>query len=322
MNTAFLDAQNLAWKIHAVESGFANRSILKSYESERKLIAENLLNFDAAYAKLFSQRLPSAGEVRTANADSSAEENEFIKTFKASCEFTSGYGVAYNENVFNWSTSHPAKSSLFLSEAQGTTKLRTGRILTNSNVTRVADANVIHLEQEIPLNGAFRIFVFGGNPSTNMNAINDFASNLTKPGSFYTAYLYKDLESISYHEQHNPHSAFFTIATILNAKRPDIEPEKLLPHVLARYRTHIYADDIWDAQLPDAKAAAHAKMGFEQDKGAVVVVRPDGYVGCVVRLVEGSGTVDALNKYFGSFVSRQIGQSPRIDTKLEERAML
>jgi len=27
MNTAFLDAQNLAWKIHHVESGFADRSI-------------------------------------------------------------------------------------------------------------------------------------------------------------------------------------------------------------------------------------------------------------------------------------------------------
>ncbi|KAI9667833.1 MAG: hypothetical protein M1821_000652 [Bathelium mastoideum] len=322
MNTAFLDAQNLAWKIHAVESGFANRSILKSYESERKLIAENLLNFDAAYAKLFSQRLPSAGEVRTANTNSAAEENEFIKTFKASCEFTSGYGVAYNENIFNWSPSHPARSNLFLSETSGTTKLRTGRILTNSNVTRVADANVGHLEQEIPLNGSFRVYLFGGNPSINMSAINDFASYLTKPGSFYTAYLYKDLESISYHEKHNPHSSFFTVATILNAKRADIEPEKLLPHVLARYRTHIYADDIWDANLPDAKAAAHAKMGFNQDRGAVVVVRPDGYVGCVVRLVEGSGTVDALNAYFATFVSKKLGPSTRKSTGFEERAML
>ena len=322
MNTAFLDAQNLAWKIHAVESGFANRSILKSYESERKLIAESLLNFDAAYSKLFSQRLPSAGEVRTANADSPVEETEFVKTFKASCEFTSGYGVAYIENVFNWSPSHPAKSDLFLSEAQGTTKLRTGRILTNANVTRVADANRVHLEQEIPLNGSFRIYVFGGKPSINMRAINDFASNLTKPGCFYTAYLYKDLESISYHEKHNPHSAYFTLATILNAKRPDIEPEKLLPHVLARYRPHIYADDIWDANLPDAQAAAHAKMGFDQDRGAVVVVRPDGYVGCVVSLIEGSGTIDALNDYFGSFVSKPLGRSIRKDTGIEGRARL
>ncbi|KAK0911341.1 hypothetical protein LTR29_018341, partial [Friedmanniomyces endolithicus] len=98
MNTAFLDAQNLAWKIHHVESGFADRSILKSYESERKLIAENLLNFDAQYAKLFSQRQPSAGEVGPASkhptGDEKVDENEFIKMFKASCEFTSGYGVA------------------------------------------------------------------------------------------------------------------------------------------------------------------------------------------------------------------------------------
>ncbi|KAL9085053.1 MAG: hypothetical protein Q9165_007794 [Trypethelium subeluteriae] len=322
MNTAFLDAQNLAWKIHAVESGFAQRSILKSYESERKAIAENLLNFDAAYAKLFSQRLPSAGEVKTANADSPTEENQFVQTFKASCEFTSGYGVAYNENIFNWSPSHPARSDLFLSEAQGTTKLRTGRILSNANVTRVADANVVHLEQEIPLNGSFRIYVFGGKPSLNMQAINDFASNLTKPGSFYTAYLYKDLEAISYHEKHNPHSTFFTLATVLNARRPDIEPEKLLPHVLARYRTHIYADDIWDANQPEAKAAAHAKMGFDQDKGAVVIVRPDGYVGCVIRLIEGSGSVDALNDYFGSFVAKQLGRSARKIDGFEQRAML
>jgi 2-polyprenyl-6-methoxyphenol hydroxylase-like FAD-dependent oxidoreductase len=52
MNTAFLDALNLAWKIHHVEAGFADRSLLNSYESERKLIAENLLNFDAKYAAL------------------------------------------------------------------------------------------------------------------------------------------------------------------------------------------------------------------------------------------------------------------------------
>jgi len=32
------------------------------------------------------------------------------------------------------------------------------------------------------------------------------------------------------------------------------------------------------------------------------VVRPDGHVGCVVQLVEGEGTVEALEEYFGGFV--------------------
>lgn len=35
------------------------------------------------------------------------------------------------------------------------------------------------------------------------------------------------------------------------------------------------------------------------DEGAVVVVRPDGYVGTVVPL---DGAMEELNKYFGGFV--------------------
>ncbi|KAK5170752.1 FAD binding domain-containing protein [Cryomyces antarcticus] len=324
MNTAFLDAQNLAWKIHHVEAGFADRSILSSYESERKLIAENLLNFDAAYAKLFSQRQPSAVEVGSASADNPrnaeaekaansqhAEENEFVKMFKASCEFTSGYGVAYNPNIYNWSEDHPAKSPLFLSEKKGTTKLRTGRILTAATVTRVADANVVHLEQEIPMNGSFRIYIFGGKPDITKRAIADFASNLNKKGSFYSAFARPDASEVSYHERHNPHSRFFTLATVFNAKRPDIEIRDLLPEVLARYNDHVYADDVWDKRVPNARAAAHAKMGLSEEKGGVVVVRPDAYVGCVVSLVEGSGTVDALNEYFKAFTSKRLGGDER-----------
>nr|POE62409.1 phenol hydroxylase [Quercus suber] len=286
MNTAFLDAQNLAWKIHHVESGFADRSILKSYESERRLIADTLLNFDAKYARLFSQRQPSAGEVGQAHAADSSEENQFVRTFKESCEFTSGYGVAYNANIFNWSESHPAQSPLFLSETQGTTSQRPGRIMSATTVTRVADANVVHLEQEIPLNGAFRLYLFAGQPSRTKRAIADFAAHLIKKGSFYTRFARPDIQSVDYHERHNPHSHFFTLATIYNARRPEIEIRSLLPEVLSRYFDHVYADDIPDERVPQAKAAAHAKMGLSQDEGGVVVVRPDGYVGCAVQLVE------------------------------------
>jgi hypothetical protein len=310
MNTAFLDAVNLAWKIHYVESGFAQRSTLNTYESERRLIAENLLNFDAKYAKLFSTRLPSAGEVgaaATAESDKKPEEeNEFIKTFKASCEFTSGYGVAYNENTFNWGPSHSSQHPSFLATDKGT-KLRTGRILVPATVTRVVDANVVHLEQEIPLNGSFRIYLFAGTPSTTKLAIQDFETNILKKTSFFSSYLRSDIDSVSYHERHNPHSLFYTFATIFNAPRAKIEIRDILPSTLARYNHHVYADDVRDWRVPDANAAAHAKMGLDEEKGGIVVVRPDGYVGCVVKLEEGSGTVDALNQYFGSFLQKQVG---------------
>jgi hypothetical protein len=311
MNTAFLDALNLAWKIHHVEAGFADRSLLNSYESERKLIAENLLNFDAKYAALFSQRPPAAKDVAAATEESSnkaseGEENQFIKTFKESCEFTSGYGVAYEPNSLNWSPSHPAKSVVINPKGN---KLRTGRILINSNVTRVVDANVVHLEQEIPVNGSFRIYVFAGNPSLNSQAINDFALNMNRKNTFFTTYLRPDTKNVSHHERHNPHSHLFTFCTVFASKRSNIEISRDVPKLLARYRDHVYADDIWDHRVPNAKAAAHAKMGLDQEKGGVVVVRPDGYVGIVTGLVEGGGTIDALNEYFSAFCSKKLGEA-------------
>ncbi|KAI0483981.1 FAD binding domain-containing protein [Xylariaceae sp. FL0804] len=308
MNTAFLDASNLAWKIHAVETGFADRSLLTTYEPERKEVAENLLDFDNRYAKLFSQRLPANHEVRAASKHTNgqgSEDSEFIKTFKESCEFTSGYGVAYKPNNLNWSPDHPAKSSLLNPEG---VKLRSGRLMANANVTRVVDANVVHLEQEVPLNGSFRIYVFAGKPAATAKALKDFAYYLGNKRSFYGAYLRDDIEAVSHHEKHNPHSLLFTVCTVFAAHRSEIEISRDVPHLLARYRDHVYADDIWDRRVPDAEAGAHAKMGLDQEKGGVVVVRPDGYVGVVAGLAEGAGTVDALNEYFGAFCTKSLGE--------------
>ncbi|KAI1388447.1 FAD binding domain-containing protein [Hypoxylon trugodes] len=307
MNTAFLDALNLAWKIHAVEAGFADREILTTYESERKDVAETLLSFDNKYAKLFSQRPPAAKEVQAASEQTSpqTEDNEFVRTFKEGCEFTSGYGVAYKPNALNWSPIHPATSPLISPDG---IKLRTGRIMINANVTRVVDANVVHLEQEVPLNGSFRIYVFAGRPSTTSQALKDFALYLGDKRSFYGSYLREDIDSISHHEKHNPHSLFYTICTVFAARRDQVEIIRDVPSLLARYRDHVYADDRWDHWVPDATAAAHAKMGLDQEKGGIAVVRPDGYVGIVTGLVEGSGTVDALNEYFSAFCTKKLGQ--------------
>lgn len=307
MNTAFLDAVNLAWKIHHVESGFAPRSILSTYESERKKVAENLLDFDARYAKLFSSRIPSAGEVAGA-ASNEPEENEFVKTFKASCEFTSGYGVAYNPNTINWSGEHPAQHPLFLSYQDGTT-LRTGRILTPATVTRVVDANVVHLEQEIPMNGSYRMYLLAGNPEKTTAAVKDLATYMSNPQSFYSIFSHSNADSVDrYHEQHNPHTDLLSICTVINSPRSKISIAEQLPEVFARYRDHVYADDVWDQRVPDAKAAAHAKMGLCEEKGGVVIVRPDGYVGCVVKLEEGKGTCEALDKYFSVLTGRKLGE--------------
>lgn len=311
MNTAFLDAQNLAWKIHLVESGFADRSLLQTYEFERKEVAETLLSFDNEYAKLFSQKPPSASAVAAANESESApsaeaqSDNAFIQTFKESCEFTSGYGVKYQPSVITWSADHPAQS---LTVHSAGNKVRPGRLLINADVTRVVDANVVHLEQEVPMNGSFRIFVFAGKASTTAKALSDFEQGLHKRNSFYAAYQRPDVATVSHHEKHNPHSLFYTFCIVFAGRRQDVEISRDVPGLLAQYRDHVYADDQWNRRVPDATAAAHAKMGFDQERGGVVVVRPDGYVGIVTSLVEGSGTLDALNAYFSSFCTKKLSQ--------------
>ena len=303
MNTAFHDALNLAWKLHAVESGLAKRSILSTYETERKDIAETLLNFDSRYAALFSKRRPTAGEVGSAShtAAANGEEDEFVKTFKSSCEFTSGYGVAYKSNVFNWDDSHPAKSPLF--NIPGV-KLTPGRAFTPAKVTRLADSNFVPLEQEVPANGAFRIFIFGGIQSQTKKAIADLAANLEKDRSFLS--VHRRTDTPYFLERHNPHSKLFTLCLTFAGQKNNIDMDQV-PAVLKDYHHHIYADDLPDVRVPNAKFATHEKLGFDPAKGGVVVVRPDSHIACTVQLVEGSGTVDALNDYFGAFSAKPVG---------------
>ena len=94
---------------------------------------------------------------------------------------------------------------------------------------------------------------------------------------------------------------------MFSAPRNTIEIDQILPPVLPRYKDHVYADDIVDARVPGAKAAAHKKMGLDEERGGVVVVRPDGYVGAVVKLVEGNGTAEALNKFFSVVCGKKFG---------------
>ncbi|KAJ6443216.1 elongation factor 3 [Purpureocillium lavendulum] len=297
MNTAFLDSQNLAWKIHMVERGFAHRDILDTYEHERRRVANALIEFDNHYAKLYANG-PQWSTARPSAAahESLKSESDFSKAYVESRAFVSGYGIRYGKNILNWSPDHPATSPHF-QVSRGT--LAPGGLFVTADVTRVEDANLVYLEQAVPLNGSFRIMVFAGQPSRASSALRDLSQNLGNGNSFYTTSQRPDIESVSWHEKHNPHSLLFTFCVVFAAKRSEIDIDEHVPGLLSRYRHHVYADDRHCGANPTNQlAAAHAKVGCDAQRGLVVVVRPDGYVGAMVRLVEGSGTADALQQFF------------------------
>lgn len=286
MNYGFLDAHNLAWKLHLVECGFLRRSLLNTYEGERKLVAAKLLEFDATYANLFSSRQPAGANKDTPNS-------EFVHVYKQNSFLTSGYGVEYPVNSLIWPTT--------TSPSPNPTPLRTGRSYPTATVTRVIDARPVYLEQEIPFNGSYRIYIFAGRPATTSKAIFDLADNLQAKSSIFRRYQ-RNVD-ISYEGRHNPHSPFFTFSLVFYAPRSTIEIQECLPDYFACYRYHVYADDREMSQRGEAtESKAHVKMGFDADKGGIVVVRPDGYVGCVLDLSEGRTSGSALNRYFEAIV--------------------
>ena len=300
MNTAFLDALNLAWKIHAVERGFMIRSTLATYESERMHVAKRLLDFDARYSRLFSEQ-----QQKQSKGDPA--DSEFVKVFRDASEFTSGYGVSYPRNNLNVrldlpSPSQPSLLMVYPSE----TVLRSGHLFPALDVKRVVDGSIVNLEQAVPFNGKFRIFIFAGRvsqDSANAVALADFVRYSFRQGSYYSAFLRQSIEeSSAFRAPKLSHSSMYAFCTILTKSYTDVDFEGMLPPFLTADHDQIYLDDAGESH----ERQAHRRIGLTPDRPAVAVVRPDGYVGCMVRLVEGPATVDTLNEYFGRLVTKKL----------------
>lgn len=302
MNYGLLDAHNLSWKLHLVESGLMRPELLHTYEQERRAVASRLIEFDVTYAGLFSSRNPSQ-----------QTNDEFVRIFKQSSLLTSGYGVEYPPNTFTQvgNDGH----DLIHSSLSG---LRPGWSFPPVNVTRVIDACEIPLEREVPFNGSFHVYIFAGKPQQKQqqNKLADLARQLSRPDSVFSRVQDSQGQAgvdMSYDSRHNPHSALYTISLVSNAVRASIDIGQL-PRFFLPYRYHIYSDDARSRKARDGgQGAAHAALGLDPHEGGVVVVRPDGYVGCVVRLMDGRVTGETLDEYFSRVVpdTMQISESIR-----------
>lgn len=283
MNYGLLDAHNLAWKLHLVESGLMQPYLLKTYVGERRQAAERLIEFDATYAGLFSSHDPSK-----------QTDDEFVRILKHNSLLLSGYGVEYPANALTITSD----DYLFVFSLKG---LKPGRNFPSANVTRVIDAREVSLERDIPFNGSFRVYIFAGEKQPAGKPLIDLAEQLTQGSSALSQSLGSQPD-LSYDGRHNPHSKLFTFSLVFNSQRAMVELASL-PDLFASYRYHVYSDESRSRKsVTEGQGMAHMKMGFDSRERGVVVVRPDGYVGRVVKLEEGRKTAEALDQYFSGFV--------------------
>ena len=294
MNVSMQDSYNLGWKLALVLKGFADPSLLSTYEQERRAVALELIAFDQQFSKLFSSR-PAKDTTDNAGLSMDVFKEAFIKQKL----FSSGFAVDYGPNVVV-----AKEQSLTTKSLDGTPsrhskqhlafKTPLGKRFPNVKVLNHSDARPWDFAKWLKSNGLFRIILFAGNVTKKdqMQRVRSFCSALEDSTSFFKRPLRNGLLV----------SSFVEILTIHSAPREDIElvdfPELL--HPFSEMDGWDYDKIFVDGEgYYEPHGEAYKKLGVDEERGCVVVARPDQHVGWIGELED----VEALGRYFEGFLA-------------------
>jgi len=284
MNVSMHDAFNLAWKLNLVLRNLAPPLLLDTYASERRKIAQDLIDFDEGHAKAFLKSDPKA----------------LAENFAENINFISGFGAAYRENVLN------------LPNQKSKVGLKAGSLLTPVRVERYIDANPVSLQLDIPMLGQFRILFFTPDPKIAKPFLTTICEEITSSRTLlgcasvaaqksYAEMGRRECEIDEYiqPQRYTAVSQLYTLGLITTAPRIEVEIADL-PPAFQDSRWTFYLDNIMEEPSCTEKWVGE----LVKDVVACVCVRPDGYVGCIERwdVVGGNEAVRWLNAYFGGFL--------------------
>jgi Phenol hydroxylase, C-terminal dimerisation domain len=189
-------------------------------------------------------------------------------------------------------------------------KLVAGERLDAGWVTRFINGEPVRVIHEVQFNspGGFRLYVLTGPLEKNQTKLRSLAKGLLRPDSFINRYHGKVMAGMEglpglspEAAQKSPFNPFFAFLLVVKQNRFRFELSDL--DDLSPMNRYVYADDhqlggerVGELEGDASVGGLHKKWGL--DDGAVVVVRPDGYVGLVVRLDE----LAVIEKYFEGFL--------------------
>lgn len=272
MNVSIQDGFNLAWKIGQVVSGYSDPALLHTYSQERREVAQHLIDFDKEWSTLMAakpEELPSKGYVA----------EFYLKTF----EFPAGFMTEYKPSVLTTETTHQSLA----------TGYEIGKRFKSAKVSRVCDANPLHLGHLHAADGRWRIYVFGDTkaPTDPANQANRFGHWLGTAS---------DSPVLKYTHEGQDLNHLFDVKVIYQQPKEAVE----LLQTPKIFRPTVGPFQISDlnqvfASLPEDHI--YTARGIEPE-GAVIVVRPDGYVSTVQPL-EATGAITTF--FAGIFAPRR-----------------
>lgn len=279
MNFSMQDSFNLGWKLAAVLRGQCSPALLDTYSAERQVVAQQLIDFDREWARMFSDKPKQGADGGGEGVDPKA----FQRYFEQHGRFTAGVGTHYRPSLIQGEATHQAL-------AQGFT---VGKRFHSAPVVRVADAKPVQLGHAGRADGRWRLYAFAPTGDTGL----DTDSALGALCHFLDRSPDSPLRRFTPAGQDV--DAVFDLRAIFQQPHHTLDltalPELLRPRK-GRYGLH----DLTKVYTPDHRHGPDIfdQRGIDRARGALVVVRPDQYVAHVLPLLAHA----ELARFFAGFM--------------------
>ncbi|CAJ0546761.1 Ff.00g013880.m01.CDS01 [Fusarium sp. VM40] len=257
MNVSLQDGFNIGWKMAHVLTGRSPPSVLETYVLERQQTAEQLIEFDRSFSKLFSS------EHRKTNGLSA---QHFRDKFVEAGRYTAGMATNYQPSILTC----PAKNND--SVASG---LTVGMRFPSAPVVRLSDTKPLQLNKVLPADGQWHVLTFCSGDYAR-KGLHEVASGLNKLVKMFTP-------------SGGHTDTVINNTLILKAERKAVQidqlPEVFFPksgQYSLRNVHRVFVDDKSPYMLGCGQA--FSKYGIDAEKGAIVVMRPDSYVARILPL--------------------------------------
>ncbi|KAJ8516173.1 hypothetical protein ONZ45_g6510 [Pleurotus djamor] len=277
MNTGIMDAHNLAWKLAMLVKNIAKPGLLNTYDVERRENALRAVATSARYLRFVgnctfqnldgSEDTPEVDEDQLDLAPGEDPHIAFFKKFaQENTRFLIGLDVDYKNNLINF----PVDPAI--------TGVRSGYRAPDPRVA-LSKSHSARLYDAFGGVDQFKLLIFGSNLAGGVTSHLDTVNNyLASSKSFFNSYgnIFK---------------------TLVVARCTPSEGEARIAEFPYLQKN---AQVVYDDQLPLGifGGDAHSIYGVNHTDGAIVVVRPDTWVGTAVKLAN----VADLESYFESFL--------------------
>ena len=264
MNVSIQDGFNLGWKLAAVLEGRAPESLLSTYSEERKVVAQNLIDFDKEWSTMLARP-----------ADSWEDPEELQRYYVSTFEFPAGFMTEYTASMITTGTEHQALAAGF----------PVGKRFKSAEVIRRADNRWRHLGHLHEADGRWRVYVFAdaAAPALSGTPTAEFAE-WWRNG--------EDSPWVRFTPEDGDEDAVFDTKVIYQQDYTVVEPGDV-PDAFKPVKVPFGLIDI-----NQIFASGHGRDIFRDREisaeGAIVVVRPDQYVAGVFPI----GAHDEIAAFF------------------------